>query len=354
MSTASVGADPETFAQRLSQFYAVGRWSSVNDDFPWSPAPRSLPCLWRYRNLRPFALEAAEFVKGDSAALRVITHLNPGHRAYEAACGHLYSGLQALKPHESMTCHRHAASAIRFVHEGSGGWTAVNGDRVRVDPGDVIVTPSRLWHEHGNDAEDGLVIWQDCTNDPLVNTLGANFFELHPDTTHLRSTPSTDSLSLWGGILLPETRRNRDASPLYAYPWDKCHDALVTAARAGNHSPYDGVILDYTNPATGGPVTRTIGCKLQLLRGGESTLAHRHTGSVVYIVARGHGATNINGTDFEWSVGDTFCVPSWARHAHTNQNPSEDAVLFSYNEFPLMEALGLYAEESVPEHEQHG
>jgi gentisate 1,2-dioxygenase len=298
--------------------------------------------MWRYANLRPFALESAEFVKGDAAALRVITHLNPGHRGDEAACGHLYSGLQVLKPHESMTCHRHVASAIRFVHEGQGGWTAVDGDRIAVSPGDVVITPRRLWHEHGNDADEGLVIWQDCTNDPLVNTLGANFFELHPDNTHLASTARTDTLATWGGMLLPDTRRHRDTSPLYAYPWDKCYEALVNAARAGHHSRYDGVILDYTNPATGGPVTDTIGCKLQLLRGGERTQNHRHTGSVVYIAARGQGTTNINGTDFDWSAGD---VPSWAWHSHTNRHSAEEAVLFSYNEFPLMEKLGLYVQE---------
>ncbi|MFF4602932.1 cupin domain-containing protein [Streptomyces sp. NPDC001339] len=347
--TAATPADPSTFGERLGVHYAVGRWSSVNDDLPWTPSPRSVPCMWRYRNLRPFAIEAAEFVKGDAAALRVITHLNPAHRDYEAACGHLYSGLQVLKPHESMTCHRHAASAIRFVHEGQGGWTAVNGDRISVNPGDVVVTPSRLWHEHGNDADDGLVIWQDCTNDPLVNTLGANFFELHPAGTHLDPARRVDTLATWGGLLLPDTRSRQETSPLHAYPWDKCHEALTTAARAGHHSPYDGTILEYTNPATGGPAASTIGCTLQLLQPGERTTTHRHTGSVVHVVARGEGTTTINGTDFEWSTGDTLCVPSWAWHSHTNRQSRDEAVLFSYNEFPLMDRLGLYVEEAYTE-----
>ncbi|MGW2644018.1 cupin domain-containing protein [Streptomyces sp. NPDC001393] len=348
MTTAlhSAAADPGTFAERLARFHAVGRWSAVNDDQPWTPAPRSRPCMWRYANLRPFVLEAAQFVKGDAAALRVLTHLNPGHRDYEAACGHLYSGLQALKPHESMTCHRHAASAVRFVHEGRGGWTAVDGDRIPVSAGDVVVTPGRLWHEHGNDADDGLVIWQDLTNDPLVNTLGATFFELHPDRTHLTSTPARDSLASWGGLLLPDTRRRHAASPLHSYPWDKCRESLRSAARCGHHDPYDGVVLEYANPATGGPVTPTTGCRLQLLQPGESTLAHRHTGSVIYVVAEGQGATTIDGTDFAWSAGDTFCVPSWARHHHTNGSETREAVLLSADEFPLMRALGLYAEQT--------
>ncbi len=348
MTTTAVTPDPDTFADRLRRFYAVGRWSAVNDDRPWSPAPRSVPCMWRYANLRPFVLEAAEFVKGDAAALRVLTHLNPAHPEYEAACGHLYSGLQALKPAESMTCHRHAASAIRFVHEGNGGWTAVGGDRISVGPGDVVVTPSRVWHEHGNNDDNALVVWQDITNDPLVNTLGANFFELHPEGSHLPSTPPTDSLAQWGaGLLLPDTRRSQTAFPLHAYPWEKCLEALHAAAASGHDSPYGGVSMDYANPATGGPITPTTGCRLQLLRGGEHTRAGRHTGSVVYVAAQGRGTTVIEGTDFEWSAGDTICVPSWAWHAHRNTSTSQNAVLFSTNEFPLLKTLGLHVEETA-------
>ncbi|MEU5242337.1 cupin domain-containing protein [Streptomyces lydicus] len=337
-------AEPETFAGRLRHHHAVGRWSAANENQSWTPAPRSVPALWRYADMRPFAVEAAEFVKGEDAALRVITHLNPGHPDHEAAVGHLYSGLQTLKPHERMTAHRHAASAIRFVLEGEGGWTAVDGDRIPVGPGDVVITPSRLWHEHGNDSDDGLVIWQDCTDDPLVNTLGANFFELHPQGTHLTGGPRNDTLARYGGLLLPDTRRRAENSPLFSFPWEKCHEALTAAARAGHHSPFDGVIMEYTNPATGGSVTPTVGAKLQLLAAGERTRSHRHTGSVVYVAAQGRGTVTIDGVDHAWSAGDTFCVPSWSWHSHANPGTGE-AVLFSYNEFPLLERLGLYAEE---------
>jgi gentisate 1,2-dioxygenase len=338
-------ADPETFEERLSAFHGIGRWSAVNDGLPWKPAPRSRPHVWRYPVMRSFALEAAEFLKGDAAALRVITYANPGHPDYEAACGHLYAGLQALKPREGMTCHRHAASAIRFVHEGTGGWTAVDGDRISVGAGDVIVTPGRQWHEHGNDNDDGLVIWQDLTNDPLVSSLGASFFELHPQGTHLKSTPARDSLACWGGLLLPDTGRRHRESPLAAYPWARCREALDAAARAGHHDPYDGVLLEYANPATGGPVTPTAGCRLQLLQAGEETLKHRHTGSVVYVAAEGTGTTCIDGTDFNWAAGDTLCVPSWAEHSHKNGSTTQEAVLLSVDEFPALRALGLYAEE---------
>lgn len=349
ISARSNRAHATAFNDKLGRLGAVGRWNSVNEDMPWSPRPESLPTLWRHEDIRPLAVQSADFVKGHDAALRVITLVNPGHRgSYESAVGHLYSGLQVINPDERMTAHRHAASAIRYVIEGSGGWTAVDGDKIAVEPGDVVVTPSQLWHEHGNDTDTGPVIWQDCTNDPLVNTLGANFFELHPEGSHLPGAAPSDTLRIYGGVLLPDDRRTSENSTLFSYPWRKCYDAVRDAAESGVHSAFDGTMMEFTNPVNGNSVTQTMGAHLQRLMPGETTLSHRHTGSVVYVVAQGSGHSVIDGEPYEWAAGDTFCVPSWSTHRHTNRSIDDEAVLFSYNEFPLMRRLGLYVEEPVP------
>jgi gentisate 1,2-dioxygenase len=104
--------------------------------------------------------------------------------------------------------------------------------------------------------------------------------------------------------------------------------------------------MEYSNPLTGGPVMPTIGAQLQLLRPGERTKAHRHTGSVLYQVARGRGWSLVGAGHFDWEEKDIFCVPSWAPHAHANGSTSEDAVLFSFNDFPVMHSLALYREEA--------
>ena len=105
-------------------------------------------------------------------------------------------------------------------------------------------------------------------------------------------------------------------------------------------------MMNYVNPVTGGPVMQTIGAGMQMLRPGERTKAHRHTGSFVYQVAKGSGYSIIGGKRFEWQERDIFCVPSWAWHEHANASDRDDACLFTFNDLPVMRALGLYREEA--------
>ena len=105
-------------------------------------------------------------------------------------------------------------------------------------------------------------------------------------------------------------------------------------------SPHDGVTMEYVNPRTGGPIMPTMGASIQLLRPGEQTRAHRHTGNSVYQVAKGRGYSVIGGQRFDWEEKDIFCVPSWALYSHK----AKDAVLFSFNDFPAMKALALWRE----------
>jgi len=103
--------------------------------------------------------------------------------------------------------------------------------------------------------------------------------------------------------------------------------------------------MEYINPATGGSALRTIGCWIQLIRPGVQTQAHRQTSSAVYHVFAGQGLSVIEGQRFDWRQGDFFAVPPWAWHEHTNAGDRE-AVLFSIQDTPVFEALGLYREEA--------
>ncbi|MFI2259499.1 cupin domain-containing protein [Streptomyces tubercidicus] len=343
---------PDDFYDRLTALGAEARWTVESG--PWSPRPDAVPMLWRFAELRPLALESATFVKGDDAALRVVSLINPGSADRGSAVGHLYTGLQMLNPGESMTAHRHAASAMRFVIEGTGAWTTIGGDRLEIGPRDFVVTPSRLWHEHGNAGDEGPVIWQDGTNDPLVDALGANFFELLPERQQTTGRlVNTTLLEHGNGMLKPDGRRASEYSSLLAYPWDKSYEALRDLARVSDGSPYDGIFMEYVNPATGGPVLPTMSAHLQLLRPGAATRAHRHTGSVVYQVAKGRGHSVVAGERLDWRENDIFCVPSWAWHEHANDDPSEDACLFSFDDFPTLRRLGLYVEEALTENGGH-
>ncbi|WP_406164021.1 cupin domain-containing protein [Streptomyces canus] len=354
---ANVGDSPELEAYygRLEKLGAGALWTVANEIEPWYPQPKSVPTHWSYQQLRPHVLESADLVRGEDAGRRVVVLVNEGRKELSAAVGLLYTGLQIMNPGESMTAHRHAASALRFVIEGEGAWTIVEGDRLKVGPGDFAITPNGTWHEHGNESDENPVIWQDGLDIPLVNALDANFYEVHPDLYQVPGRViNTSLLEHGGGILKPDGRRwNKPYSPLLAYPWEQTHEAVTDLAEVSDGSPYDGIIMEYVNPVTGGSVMPTMGAHMQLLRPAEVTKAHRHTGSVIYQVAEGRGHSIIGGRRFDWKKNDIFCVPSWAWHEHANDDPAEGAFLFSFNDFPMIKSLGLFREEAYTDNSGH-
>ncbi|WP_030422218.1 cupin domain-containing protein [Streptomyces sp. NRRL F-5065] len=343
------------YYERLGTLDAGALWTVANDIEPWYPQPRSVPTHWRYRELRPLVLESASLVSGDDAGRRVVMLVNQGRKELSAAVGLLYTGLQIMNPGEAMTAHRHAAAALRFVIEGEGAWTIVDGDRLKVGARDFAITPRGTWHEHGNESDSTPVIWQDGLDIPLVNALDANFYEVHPDLHQVPGKVVNTSLLAHGsGILKPDGRGwSKRYSPLLAYPWEKTYEALLNQAKVSDGTPYDGVIMEYVNPVTGGSVMPTMGAHMQLLQPGQATQAHRHTGSVVYHVAKGRGHSVIAGRRFDWQENDIFVVPSWAWHEHANDDQSEDACLFSFNDFPMIHSLDLWAEAAYTEDGGH-
>jgi gentisate 1,2-dioxygenase len=342
---------------KLGEHEAGALWTVANDIEPWYPQPRSVPMHWSYADLRPLVLDSLDLVKADDAGRRVVMLVNPERRDIAAAVGLLYTGLQVMGPGESMTAHRHQAAALRFVVEGQGAWTVVDGQKLKVGPRDFAITPNWTWHEHGNEADDAPVIWQDGLDIPLVNALDAGFYEVHPELYQQRGEVTNSSLLTYGaGQLRPygfEDGWTKPYSPLLAYPWEQSYAALQDVAKSTDGSPYDGVIVEYSNPLTGGSVMPTMSAHLQMLRPGEATKAHRHTGSVIYNVAKGSGHSIIAGRRFDWREGDIFCVPSWAWHEHANAGASEDAVLFSFNDFPVMRSLAFWREEGYRDNDGH-
>ena len=196
---------------------------------------------------------------------------------------------------------------------GEGTYTTVDGQRCAMQPGDLVVTPSMAWHDHGNSGGQP-TMWMDMLDWQVVRFLEK------PDLRGLpRRSADGDSQS-----------RRRPVAPLVA----------------GSHAepdPFDDVLLQYTDP-TGGPLRPTLGCYLQLLRRGTRTRAHRETSCAVYHVVAGQGFTTVNDDTFEWEPGDFFVVPPMARHAHGNTG-SEPALLFSAQDVPLLKAVGLYRAE---------
>jgi gentisate 1,2-dioxygenase len=295
-------------------------WNVANEIEPWYPQPKSVPILWKWKRIEPFVRRAPELVSAEKAARRVVMLVNPGRKEWSAACGLLYTGVQVMNPGEFTSAHRHQASALRFVMEGRGAYTVVDGERLEVGARDFVLTPNGTWHDHGVEAGGTQCIWQDGLDIPLMNSLDANFYEVHPKVVQ-RPIPGGPSRDGW----------SKPYSPVFLYEWDESYRALKK----------DGKVFDYRNPLTGGAVMPTMGAGLE--RVSQDSKPRRHTGSMIYQVATGRGWSEIGGQRFEWEEKDIFCVPSWTRYRH---GAPGEAVLFSFHDIPAMKALGLYREES--------
>jgi len=347
---ARVADTPELqrYYRELAALETGALWTVANQIEPWQPRSNSVPVLWRYSDLRGLVLRSVELVTPERAGRRVVYLNNPGRRAVSAVVGWLYSGLQVMRPGEIASAHSHSAAALRFIMEGSGAYTVVDGHKITLGARDVVLTPNGTWHEHGVEPGGTPCIWQDALDIPFVNAMEANFFVVHPELHQSVAHSPNDTSAYWGnpGLKPANAEWSHKYSPLFKYEWGPTYEALCRYGAASEGSAFDGTLMDYVNPITGGPVMPTLGASMQQLRPGEATRAHRHTGSVVYQVALGSGHSVIGGVRFDWNERDIFCVPSWTWHEHANGSERADACLFSFHDLPVIRTLGLYREEA--------
>lgn len=314
---------------------ALDQWIKSLDkaslDAPWTqPGPLIRPKksamqakVWRWREIEPLLRQSPEFMQpGRGAERRILRLDNPG--VPERTAAHTISvAIQYLLPGEVAPAHRHTPNAIRFMLHGAGAFTTIEGDKFVMRRGDLVVTPSMSWHDHGNDGTEP-VIWTDGLDSPVVRYL-ENLFgqEFEGDAQPIRTGPPARHLH---------------------YRWETAYAELMRRAE-GDADPFDGVIMEYLDPVTGRSVVPAIGCYLQLLRPGVRTRAHTETSSAVYHVVAGAGATEIDGKRYDWGEGDFFAIPPRAVHAHRNDGAAP-AILFSFQDVPLVKTLGFYRMEA--------
>ena len=348
-------AELNAYYEDLAQFETGALWTVANDIEPWEPKPMSAAVIWRHKDLRKNIFRALELVKPEDAGRRVVYLRNPKRREVSACCGWLFSGIQVMNPGEMAPAHNHAASAQRFIMEGEGAFTVVHGHKLTLGHRDFVITPNGTWHEHGVMETGTTSFWQDALDIPLTNALEANFYEVHPDDYQNSNLPWNASPATYGtpGMLPAREKWGAFYSPLMKYTWDKTYEGLQNFAAVTDGDAFDGVILKYVNPETGGDPMATMGNAMQMLRPAEHTKAHRHTGNVIYQVAKGDGYSVIGGVLYDWTEKDIFCVPAWTWHEHCNSSATDDACLWQVNDFPVMEKLKFYREQAFPENGGH-
>jgi gentisate 1,2-dioxygenase len=256
----------------------------------------------------------------------------------------LYCGLQLILPGEVAPSHRHSQTALRFVMEGEGAYTAVDGERTTMHPGDFIITPSGAWHDHGNVGNEP-VIWMDGLDIPLIRALDTGFAERYPEETQPVSRGEGDAQLRYGSNLVPiEYSPTSRTSPVFSYPYERSREVLERLRRDGEWHAAHGLKMQYVNPVTGGYPMPTIAAFIQLLPARFDGVSHRSTDGTVFTVVEGRGRSIVGDATFEWSPRDVFVVPAWTPVRHL---ASEDAVLFSFSDRPVQKALGLFREETL-------
>ncbi len=349
MNANDITSQRQALYQDMAPLGLTPLWEVLHALVPREPAVRTQPMCWRWQDVEPFLEAAGRAISAEEAVRRVLILENPGWKGQSKATSTLYAGLQLILPGEVAPSHRHTQSALRFVVSGRGAYTAVDGERTTMQPGDFIITPAWTWHDHGSDGNEP-VVWLDGLDIPIVSFFEAGFAE--NDTRKSQSVTRAEGTSLarWGASMLPlQTRSPFGAtSAIFCYPYARSREALAQLARHSAPDAHRSTWLRYANPSTGGHAMPTIAAWLQLLLAGQSTRPWRCTAGSVYSVVEGRAKVTIEGSTgmqaFEIGPKDHFVVPPW--HA-LSIHAGSDCVLFGYSDAPLQEAAGLLREEGL-------
>ena len=337
-AAAAPGGAADEFHTMMRQVGVEALWErhGLNSREPVSEAPH----LWKWKAVEPLIDRAVQATSMDSAERRVLSFANPDldNRRGARATTNLNCGLQVLMPGESARPHRHSANALRFVLEGSGAKTVVDGKDCPMHLHDLILTPGWAWHEHAHEGQ-GRVVWLDALDVPFHRYLDSHFFE--PGPTHDVPALPTDT-AYGGGGLVPQPARGTAGlgySPLFRYPW-----ADVEAAFASMPAESDGSRkVRYTNPATGGAVMGLLDCFALALAKGRATVPYRTTANAFCLVVDGEGTSTIGDAKIAWSRHDVFTCPHWNWISH--QAASDGARLFMVTDHEILRRLDLLREE---------
>ena len=319
-SRAQVGNERQAYYAALRPLHLSPLWEQLHALVPLQPNTPCVSAHWRYDELRPHLMRSGTIISAAEAVRRVLVLENPALPGLASVTQSLYAGLQLILPGEIAPAHRHTQSALRFVVEGRGAYTAVNGERTTMEPGDFIITPSWTWHDHGNEAT-GPVVWLDGLDIPMVRFFDAGFME---NAAQEVSTPVASS-----GV------------PTFAYPYAVAREALDRLRREKPLDPCHGIRHTYRNPRTGAYPTPTMAAFLQWLPRGFEGRASRATDATVHCVVEGRGRTIAGDEMLHWGPRDVFVTPSWSPVRHF---ADEEAIVFSLSDRPAQQALGLWRE----------
>lgn len=324
--------DEITEAWRAAKLHPLWENRLAHKEREGGPQPQH----WSWKEVRPLVDHAMKVTTPAAIERRVLTLTDPEALGGPGStCTNLTTALQILLPGEKARPHRHTMNALRFVIEGDGASTVVDGKDCLMEPGDLIITPGWTWHEHVHRGEKP-IIWLDALDAPLHRYLGTDAFEPGPvhDLPNLPDEKAFAFPNLVPELSEPATR----SSPVFRYPWAPARDAVAAAPKWKDGTRR----VRYVNPVTGGSIMPLMDCYLVQVEKGSETVRFRSTGNAVCLVCEGNGTTRVGESTITWDAHDVFSLPhgNWITH-----RASETAVLFLVTDRDALRRLDLLKEQ---------
>lgn len=332
---------PQSYRDELKKLNLVPLWPSLRAVLPPKvPTRQTQATHWPYAAIKPLLLQAGELTPIEKAERRVLVLANPGHGLEKMqASAAMYLGMQLLLPGEWAPSHRHTPNAVRMVVEGEGAWTTVDGEKCPMSRGDLILTPTGLWHEHGHDGGQP-VIWLDVLDLPLVYYMEASY---HVNGERQQVKPGRgDRAYARGGVApTPVFQRSDKRYPMLRYPWADARGALVSLAE--DRPDQECVQVTYINPETGEDAQNILGFYALMLRPGQQLRLPVRSPAMVFHQIEGSAEVTVAGSQrFTLAEADTCCAPGYTEVVLRNTSASAPAFLFVADESPLHRKLGVF------------
>ena len=340
----NIEAMREEYYQRIAKHDMTPLWKVMGSVVTKEPVTRVAPVIWHFDDIKRLVMESGGLITAEEANRRVLILENPALRGQSKATNTMFAGVQMILPGEIAPAHRHVSSAIRFVLDGQGAYTAVEGEKALMSPGDFVITANWAPHDHGNESKQPM-LWLDVLDFPMVNFFETSFAEQFPDKTQPTGRGDGDSLAFFGSGVLPDgvPVEMKQRTPVINYTYARTRPILERLKKAGDVDKRHGARVQYVNPITGGSALPTMGAYLALFPKGFKGESYRATDGTVLVCAEGQGTTKVGDKVLEWGQNDVFVVPPWKHYAH---NAVKESVLFSISDRPAQEALGIWREET--------
>ncbi len=315
LELAQSGTLDELYSQ-LSPIRMGAGWAKPTPSLWAEPKKSFQPFVWSYAQAKGALDAAGRLINTELAERRNLILQNPAE-GY-ATSRTIVAAYQMIMPGEKARSHRHTPNALRLIVDAEpGAFTIVNGERLAMMPGDVVLTPNWCWHGHGNEGR-ACAYWLDVLDVPLVQLLEPMFFEPHPEDYEKESVVPNDS-------------------PMH-FPWAQTQARLAEAEVRGNGGAAE--------IALGDPALDTMALAMLKLKPGKATEPRKLMANSVFAVVQGAGTTEVEGATLSWKRGDVIVVPAWRGHVHRSD---AGAVLFRVTDEPVMQKLG-FLRDGMPAH----